>query len=143
MDESIEGNFDLINCEEEAVTQGENDESAVKVQDEVQDSLEDQVEESSVTSEEKCSEGQGQKGELEDAFDNETENPEDQREVDEKKGEVVDTRYRCSSCGKDFKFLTYLKGHQSSKTNCNSSVAFFDILLTALRNERKECIVHF
>merc|ERR1711874_481561 len=31
-----------------------------------------------------------------------------------------EVRYSCDSCGKHFKFLTYLKGHQSSKANCNS-----------------------
>ena len=41
-------------------------------------------------------------------------------EESEKKGESESQRYKCYSCGKDFKFLTYLKGHQSSKANCNS-----------------------
>ena len=35
-------------------------------------------------------------------------------------GEEEEVRYSCASCGKHFKFLTYLKGHQSSKANCNS-----------------------
>jgi len=50
-----------------------------------------------------------------------TEDLEEEVEM-QKKGEVEveEVRYKCTSCGKDFKFLTYLKGHQSSKTNCNS-----------------------
>jgi len=28
-------------------------------------------------------------------------------------------KYRCSECGKSFKFLTYLKGHMNSKAGCN------------------------
>jgi len=35
--------------------------------------------------------------------------------------EKVDGKYRCSSCSKDFKFLTYLKAHQNSKSGCVSS----------------------
>jgi len=35
--------------------------------------------------------------------------------------EKVEGKYRCSSCSKDFKFLTYLKSHQNSKSGCVSS----------------------
>ena len=34
--------------------------------------------------------------------------------------ENVDGRYKCDDCGKDFKFLTYLKGHKS-KSGCINS----------------------
>jgi len=119
MDESIEGNFNLIYCEEEAVTQEEGDVHDVKVVDQDGESLEDQNEESCVKSDEKYIDGKGGTEELEDAFINSEESRklEVSAEVCEK---TDDARYKCSSCGKDFKFLTYLKGHQSSKTNCNS-----------------------
>merc|ERR1711874_132250 len=39
-------------------------------------------------------------------------------ETETAEGEEV--RYSCESCVKRFKFLPYLKGHQSSKANCNS-----------------------
>ena len=32
---------------------------------------------------------------------------------------VTDGKYKCSECGKSFKFLTYLKGHMNSKVGCN------------------------
>ena len=49
VDESIEGNFNLIYCEEEAVTQEEGDVHDVKVLDHDGESLEDQNEELQVT----------------------------------------------------------------------------------------------
>ena len=119
VDESIEGNFNLIYCEEEAVTQEEGDVHDVKVHDHDGKNLDDQNEESNGTSDEKYIDGKGETEELEDAFSNSEESRklEVLAEVYEK---TDDARYKCSSCGKDFKFLTYLKGHQSSKTNCNS-----------------------
>ena len=35
--------------------------------------------------------------------------------------EKVDDKYKCDDCGKDFKFLTYLKGHKS-KSGCINSI---------------------
>ena len=32
---------------------------------------------------------------------------------------ITDGKYKCSECGKSFKFLTYLKGHMNSKVACN------------------------
>merc|ERR1712112_174381 len=32
--------------------------------------------------------------------------------------EKVDGKYKCPSCDKNFKFLTYLKAHRNSKTSC-------------------------
>ena len=49
VDESIEGNFNLIYCEEEAVTQEKGDVHDVKVLDHDGESLEDQNEELQVT----------------------------------------------------------------------------------------------
>ena len=34
--------------------------------------------------------------------------------------EKVEGKYKCGDCGKDFKFLTYLKGHKS-KSGCINS----------------------
>ena len=122
MDESIEGNFDLIYCEEDAAaTEEESEDSgepveSERVQDQDGQSLEEQNEESSVTTgdkEEKIEEFSQKKTESSPASVIPS-------GLSGQKDEEQEVRYKCDSCGKDFKFLTYLKGHQNSKTNCNS-----------------------
>ena len=96
VDESIEGNFNLIYCEEEAVTQEEGDVHDVKVLDHDGKNLDDQNEESNGTSDEKYIDGKGETEELENAFSNSEESRklEVLAEVCEK---TDDARYKCSS----------------------------------------------
>ena len=105
-DEKVEGPFKMLLEEEEEFEQPEEE---TPQEDESTRKIQDQDEENWKTVEVEKEEIEGEMKEMK----------ESEEEIGaEEFGE--EARYSCDSCGKRFKFLTYLKGHQSSKANCNS-----------------------
>ena len=102
-DEKVEGPFKMLLEEEEEFEQPEEE---TPQEDESTRKIQDQDEENWKTVEVEKEEIEGEMKESEEEIGA------------EEFGE--EARYSCDSCGKRFKFLTYLKGHQSSKANCNS-----------------------
>ena len=102
-DEKVEGPFKMLLEEEEEFEQPEEE---TPQEDESTRKIQDQDKENWKTVEAEKEEIEGEMKESEEEIGA------------EEFGE--EARYSCDSCGKRFKFLTYLKGHQSSKANCNS-----------------------
>ena len=102
-DEKVEGPFKMLLEEEEEFEQPEEE---TPQEDESTRKIQDQDKENWKTVEVEKEEIEGEMKESEEEIGA------------EEFGE--EARYSCDSCGKRFKFLTYLKGHQSSKANCNS-----------------------
>ena len=128
-EDKVEGPFNLLLEEEEEQSNPEGGPGSPPSQAstrEIQDQEEDNLE-----IEEGNTETKGEVKEIEKLKESKEESKETQeslKKFEEAEGgeEAVDggeeeeVRYSCESCGKRFKFLTYLKGHQSSKANCNS-----------------------
>lgn len=120
MDESFEGPFNRLFDEDTASEESSQNISSIEVQDQDGEGLEDKNEDYNA-SERKEETEETKEGVLNKSEELPTEEDLVEEEETEKKGEVeAEGRYTCSSCRKNFKFLTYLKVHQSSKSNCNS-----------------------
>ena len=102
-EDKVEGKFNMLLEEEEIsetkVGQGAPPSEASKIQDQDEKTVEVENEES--------------KGKIKEILKS-------VEKFEETETGEEEVRYSCDSCGKHFKFLTYLKGHQSSKANCNS-----------------------
>ena len=110
-EDKVEGRFNMLLEEEEELGQPEEgtppkEESTREIQDKDED--EDEVEKEEL------------KGEIIEFKENLRKFDCEKAKTPEPEVSGEEVRYSCDSCGKGFKFLTYLKGHQNSKANCNS-----------------------
>lgn len=107
-DDKVEGRFNML-LEEEEISDPKEGQEAPPSEAEAS-TIQDQDEETLNTVEVENEESKGKVKEILESLEKFEETESGEEEV----------RYSCDSCGKHFKFLTYLKGHQSSKANCNS-----------------------
>ena len=105
-EDKVEGPFNMLLEEEEITDPKGGQEAPPPEASTIQDQDEEKLETVEVENEES-------KGEIKEIL-------ESLEKLEEEEHGEEEVRYSCDSCGKHFKFLTYLKGHQSSKANCNS-----------------------